>query len=255
MSPASSPSVRAESARSSRVSSSSALSRPSPPATRSASTTRSRSSCDARMSGISSDIGSRGAVPVQARFPILLSLRACGLPARGLPMIFLAWLRCPWITDRAAEPVEPVPLNHCPAAEAAQIARLCIPFPGWRGCPAGRRLIRPDLRSAPSVPAWQCREASHLAPAGFSGGQVNVTGWMSWPIPVVWPVIRQRSGRGWPPTGTCSCAGCCPRSGFALRVNWPPRSCARAAGRRRDRRARAGPGRERRWPTRRIARP
>ena len=94
VSPASSPSVRAEGARSSRVSSSSALSLPSPPVTRSASTTRSRSSCDARMSGISSGIGSQGRVPVQARFPILLSLRACGLPAHGLPMIFLVWLRC-----------------------------------------------------------------------------------------------------------------------------------------------------------------
>src|SRR5262245_46993294 len=56
VSSASSPSVRAESALSSRVSSSSALSRPSPPATRSASTTRSRSACDARRPGWSFDM-------------------------------------------------------------------------------------------------------------------------------------------------------------------------------------------------------
>src|SRR5271169_4506313 len=56
VSSANSPSVRAESALSSRVSSSSALSRPSPPATRSASTTRSRSACDARRSGRSFDM-------------------------------------------------------------------------------------------------------------------------------------------------------------------------------------------------------
>jgi len=54
VSPASSPSVRAVSAISSRVSSSSAVSRPSPPAIRRASTTRWRSSCDARRPGPSS---------------------------------------------------------------------------------------------------------------------------------------------------------------------------------------------------------
>ena len=48
---ASSPWVRADSARSTRASSSSAVSRPSPPAVRRVSTTRSRSSCDARSPG------------------------------------------------------------------------------------------------------------------------------------------------------------------------------------------------------------
>src|SRR5207244_1363206 len=54
----------------------------------------------------------RGAVPaVRARFPIPLSIRTCGFPAYGLPMIFLAWLRCPRIADRAAEPVQAVPVE------------------------------------------------------------------------------------------------------------------------------------------------
>src|SRR5258708_9551828 len=58
----------------------------------------------------------RGAVPEQARFPIPLSIRTCGFPAYGLPMIFLTWLRCLRIADRAAEPVEPVPVEPvlCP---------------------------------------------------------------------------------------------------------------------------------------------
>ncbi|MEE3850840.1 hypothetical protein VZC37_10895, partial [Gordonia sp. LSe1-13] len=37
----------------------------------------------------------RGAVlATRVRFPIPLSIRACGFPAHGLPMIFCAWLRC-----------------------------------------------------------------------------------------------------------------------------------------------------------------
>jgi hypothetical protein len=53
----------------------------------------------------------RGAVPEQARFPVPLSIRTCGLPAYGLPMGFLTWLRCPRIADSASEPVEPVPVE------------------------------------------------------------------------------------------------------------------------------------------------
>ncbi len=48
----------------------------------------------------------RGAVPgVRAWFPIPLSIRACGFPAHGLPMIFLAWRRDPGIADGAHQPV------------------------------------------------------------------------------------------------------------------------------------------------------
>jgi hypothetical protein len=50
----------------------------------------------------------RGAVPVWARFPIPLSNRACGFPAHGLPMIFLAWLRRLRITDGS----NPLPRLH-----------------------------------------------------------------------------------------------------------------------------------------------
>ena len=53
----------------------------------------------------------RGAVPRAARFPIPLSIRTCGFPAYGLPMIFCAWLRCLRIADGAAEPVQAVPVE------------------------------------------------------------------------------------------------------------------------------------------------
>ena len=44
-------------------------------------------------------------------FPIPLSIRTCGFPAYGLPMIFCAWLRCLWVMDRAAELVQVVPVE------------------------------------------------------------------------------------------------------------------------------------------------
>lgn len=47
-------------------------------------------------------------MPVQARFPIPLSIRTCGVPAYGLAMIFLTWLRCLRVADGAAEPVKAV---------------------------------------------------------------------------------------------------------------------------------------------------
>src|ERR1700730_17734496 len=66
----------------------------------------------------------RGAVPVKARFPSHLSIRTCGFPAYGLPMIFCAWLRCLRIADRAgelvqAQPVQPFlgPLVRLPGAQ------------------------------------------------------------------------------------------------------------------------------------------
>jgi hypothetical protein len=52
----------------------------------------------------------RGAVSVGwTRFPIPLSIRACGFPAHGLPMIFLTWLRSLRVADDAAESVQAVP--------------------------------------------------------------------------------------------------------------------------------------------------
>jgi hypothetical protein len=54
----------------------------------------------------------RGAVSaVQTRFPIPLSIRACGFPAHGLPMIFLTWLRSLWVADGAAKSVQAVPVE------------------------------------------------------------------------------------------------------------------------------------------------
>ena len=46
---------------------------------------------------------------VRVRFPIPLSIRACGFPAHGLPMIFCAWLRSLRVADGAAKPVQAVP--------------------------------------------------------------------------------------------------------------------------------------------------
>src|ERR1051326_2450603 len=58
----------------------------------------------------------RGEVPRAARFPIPLSIRTCGFPAYGLPMIFCAWLRCLRIADGTAEPVQALSLEPlaCP---------------------------------------------------------------------------------------------------------------------------------------------
>src|SRR5258708_3547267 len=76
----------------------------------------------------------RGAVPEQARFPIPLSIRTCGFPAYGLPMIFLAWLRCLRIADRASEPVEPVPVEpvFCPRLGLTGV-QVPTPFPDHQG--------------------------------------------------------------------------------------------------------------------------
>src|SRR5262249_59525467 len=48
---------------------------------------------------LTSLIGSQGSGACAGPFPIPLSIRTCGSPAYGLPMIFCAWLRCPWIAD------------------------------------------------------------------------------------------------------------------------------------------------------------
>src|SRR5215471_18896161 len=61
-------------------------------------------------------IGSQGRGAMMARFPIPLSIRTCGFPAYGLPMVFLAWLRCLRIADGAAQAVQAVPVEPflCP---------------------------------------------------------------------------------------------------------------------------------------------
>src|ERR1022692_4256340 len=51
-----------------------------------------------------------GAV-VRSGFPIPLSIRTCGFPAYGLPMIFLTWLRCLRIADGATQAVQAVPVE------------------------------------------------------------------------------------------------------------------------------------------------
>jgi hypothetical protein len=54
----------------------------------------------------------RGAVSTGwIRFPIPLSIRACGFPAHGLPMIFWTWLRSLRVADGAAKPVQAVPVK------------------------------------------------------------------------------------------------------------------------------------------------
>src|SRR6516164_203309 len=54
----------------------------------------------------------RGAVSaVRTCFPIPLSIRACGFPAHGLPMIFWTWLRRLWVADGATKPVQAVPVE------------------------------------------------------------------------------------------------------------------------------------------------
>src|SRR4029077_2867608 len=54
----------------------------------------------------------RGAVSaVRIRFPCPLSIRACGFPAHGLPMIFLTWLRCLRVSDGATQAVQAVPVE------------------------------------------------------------------------------------------------------------------------------------------------
>jgi hypothetical protein len=56
--------------------------------------------------GIQLSLVVRGAVSAeQIRFPIPLSIRACGFPAHGLPMIFLTWLRSFRVADGAAKSV------------------------------------------------------------------------------------------------------------------------------------------------------
>src|SRR6266516_1720221 len=61
-------------------------------------------------------IGSQERGALWARFTIPLSIRTCGFPAYGLPMIFLAWLRCLRIADGTAEPVQALSLEPlaCP---------------------------------------------------------------------------------------------------------------------------------------------
>src|SRR3954453_12293516 len=58
------------------------------------------------VSDANSLIGSQGRRNRRPCFPIPLSIRACGFPAHGLPMVFLTWLRGPWIADGASEPVQ-----------------------------------------------------------------------------------------------------------------------------------------------------
>src|SRR5487761_655325 len=64
----------------------------------------------------SSVIGSQGRGARRPVSPSPFQFRTCGFPAYGLPMIFLAWLRCPRIADGAAEPVQAVPVEpvFCP---------------------------------------------------------------------------------------------------------------------------------------------
>jgi galactose oxidase len=77
---ANSPWVRADSARSTRASSSSAVSRPSPPAVRRVSTTRSRSSCDARSSGRS--LGMAATLARQGSSVVNGPSECCGPPRK-----------------------------------------------------------------------------------------------------------------------------------------------------------------------------
>src|ERR1700752_3087589 len=59
-------------------------------------------------------------------FPIPLSIRTCGFPAYGLPMIFLAWLSFLRVADGAPEPVQAVPveplLSPLPGLPGVQVA-------------------------------------------------------------------------------------------------------------------------------------
>lgn len=50
-------------------------------------------------------------MPLPDRFPIPLSIRTCGFPAYGLLVIFLTWLRCLPIADRATELTQAVPVE------------------------------------------------------------------------------------------------------------------------------------------------
>jgi hypothetical protein len=67
---------------------------------------------------------------VRARFPVPLSIRACGFPAHGLPMIFLAWRRDPGIADGAHQPVQaqlPEPLARPePPLAGPQVAAVAL---------------------------------------------------------------------------------------------------------------------------------
>src|SRR4051812_5525192 len=65
-----------------------------------------RACADQRISSALMSLVVRGAGTRRPCFPIPLSIRACGFPAHGLPMVFLTWLRGPWIADGASEPVQ-----------------------------------------------------------------------------------------------------------------------------------------------------
>jgi len=56
-------------------------------------------------------------VPLPVRFPIPLSIRTCGFPAYGLPMILLTWLRSFRIADGAHELVQALVMEpgRCPS--------------------------------------------------------------------------------------------------------------------------------------------
>src|ERR1700683_169653 len=66
-----------------------------------------------------SSIGSQGRGACEGPFPLPLSIRTCGFPAYGLPMIFLTWLRCLRVADGAGELVQPEPVQPslCPLAD------------------------------------------------------------------------------------------------------------------------------------------
>src|SRR5262249_49907880 len=65
----------------------------------------------------------RGAPPAQpARFPIPLSIRACGFPAHGLPTVFVTWLRSLRVADGAHELMQALVVEPG-ARPAARLAR------------------------------------------------------------------------------------------------------------------------------------
>ena len=59
----------------------------------------------------------RAAVSAErTRFPIPLSIRACGFPAHGFPMVFWTWLPSLRVADSATKPMQAVPVEplSCP---------------------------------------------------------------------------------------------------------------------------------------------
>jgi len=79
----------------------------------------------------------RGAgAAARSGFPIPLSIRTCGFPAYGLPMIFLTWLRCLRIADGTAEAVQAVALEP-----------LACPLVGLPGVQVAARFWIMSLRS------------------------------------------------------------------------------------------------------------